>query len=299
MALYPGALDDSSTLPDPGSGSLTTSPDHAGLHTNENTAIKAIELKIGTGASTPTASKVLRSAGTGTSIWGQVALVTDVTGTLPVANGGTGQTNLAGLTLPNPTITNPTITTGGSWSGSPTITTPTIASFTNAQHTHANAAGGGKITALDVSVAAISNPYKFAVYPSSTVAISSNPQKVAFNTKLFDTNTNFDAVTNFRYTVPVSGYYQINVQVGMGSAGANSTESLQCALYKNSSLLKYSQQIVGSGSVAILPRPSISTLVQLVAGDFLEVYAVPGGIYRDIVGGSTFTFFEGYLVSNT
>lgn len=36
-------------------------------------AINALETKIGTGASTPTANKVLRATGTGTSAWGQVA----------------------------------------------------------------------------------------------------------------------------------------------------------------------------------------------------------------------------------
>lgn len=56
----------------------------------KNDAIIAIETKIGTGASTPTANTVMRGTGTGTSAFGQVGLTTDVTGTLPAANGGTG-----------------------------------------------------------------------------------------------------------------------------------------------------------------------------------------------------------------
>lgn len=54
----------------------------------------AIATKVGTGSSTPTNNKVLRGNGTGTSIWAQVDLTTDVTGTLPIANGGTGATTL-------------------------------------------------------------------------------------------------------------------------------------------------------------------------------------------------------------
>lgn len=52
----------------------------------KNTAIIALETKIGTGSSTPTANTVLRGTGTGTSAYGQVDLTADVTGILPRAN---------------------------------------------------------------------------------------------------------------------------------------------------------------------------------------------------------------------
>jgi hypothetical protein len=46
------------------------------------------------------ANNVLRSAGTGTlPVWGKVVLTTDVSGTLPVANGGTGLTSLTANNL--------------------------------------------------------------------------------------------------------------------------------------------------------------------------------------------------------
>tara|TARA_Y100000004_G_C8956716_1_gene431184 strand:- start:448 stop:1635 length:1188 start_codon:yes stop_codon:yes gene_type:complete len=67
---------------------------HSNLHGTTDTAVVAIETKMGTGASTPTSGNVLRGTGTGTSAWAKVALTTDVTGTLPVGNGGTGATTL-------------------------------------------------------------------------------------------------------------------------------------------------------------------------------------------------------------
>ena len=67
---------------------------HSNLHGTTDTAVVAVETKIGTGASTPTASNVLRGTGTGTSAWAKVALATDISGTLPVGNGGTGATTL-------------------------------------------------------------------------------------------------------------------------------------------------------------------------------------------------------------
>lgn len=52
--------------------------------------IAALCAKVGSGSATPAAGKVLRASGSGTSTWGAADLTTDVTGTLPIANGGTG-----------------------------------------------------------------------------------------------------------------------------------------------------------------------------------------------------------------
>jgi hypothetical protein len=86
-SLFPTAQDDATTLPNPSGTNKTNSPDHASLHGNANDAIKAIEAKVGTGASTPTANTLLRGNGTGTSAWGQLtsaqlaASLSDETGT--------------------------------------------------------------------------------------------------------------------------------------------------------------------------------------------------------------------------
>lgn len=95
MVNFPGSLDDTTSLPDPGTGNFTDNPSHATLHDLENAAIRAIEAKVGVSASTPVANRVFRGTGTGSSAWAQLALATDVTGTLPVANGGTGGTTAA------------------------------------------------------------------------------------------------------------------------------------------------------------------------------------------------------------
>ena len=97
---YPGALDTTTNLPI-ASALVSTELDgdgdankvHSNLHGVLSEAAVAIEAKIGTGASTPVADRVLRGSGTGTSAWAQVALATDVSGTLPLANGGTASTS--------------------------------------------------------------------------------------------------------------------------------------------------------------------------------------------------------------
>jgi hypothetical protein len=69
---YPTSLDDSSSLPNPGATDKTNSPSHAGLHSDENAAIIAVETKLGTGSSTPVANRLMFGTGTGTSAWTQL-----------------------------------------------------------------------------------------------------------------------------------------------------------------------------------------------------------------------------------
>lgn len=125
MALFPGALPAAGTA----SASATlAAAGHTSLHNTDRDEIRALAGKVGTGASVSTAGLVLRGNGAGSSAWGQVVLTTDVTGVLPVANGGIGQNSLTGLPLV-----------------SPILTTPVIADFSGAAHNHQNAAGGGTL----------------------------------------------------------------------------------------------------------------------------------------------------------
>lgn len=84
---YPTSLDDTSSLPNPGATDKTNSPSHAGLHSDENAAIIALETKIGISSSTPVTNRLLFGTGTGTSAWTQLtsaqlaASVSDETGT--------------------------------------------------------------------------------------------------------------------------------------------------------------------------------------------------------------------------
>lgn len=84
---FPSSAD---TFTNPTATSKRNSPSLAGQQSDQNDAIEALESKIGTGASTPTANKVLRGTGTGITVYAQVDVTTDITGVLPVANGGTG-----------------------------------------------------------------------------------------------------------------------------------------------------------------------------------------------------------------
>lgn len=289
MALFPGAL--------PAAGSASASDTlaavgHTALHNTIADEARAIATKLGTGSSTANSGTVLRGTGAGASAWGQVALTTDITGVLPVANGGTGQSTQTGTGLPV-AQTSPTI-------NSPTITTPTIASFTNATHNHQNAAGGGTLSAsavpaLDFSLQTISNPYKFSVYRNAAwTSANASFGKVQFDTKRFDTNSNFDNVTNFRYVAPVAGFYQFNAR-----AGSSQTQDTlnEIAFYKNG--VELTDGFVGNtgGAGTQTWMVSISDLIQLAAGDYIEVFFLASGGAG--ATGSVQSGFSGFLVSTT
>ena len=71
---YPGSKQ---TFTDPQSTDPLNSPSHSGLHTDMNDTVEAIQDKVGTGASTPTASTVLKGNGAGTSAWVAVGISDD------------------------------------------------------------------------------------------------------------------------------------------------------------------------------------------------------------------------------
>jgi hypothetical protein len=134
--------------------------------TGQTTQQAAINALVGT----QTANRVLRSDGTNMSL-SQVALATDVSGTLPVANGGTGQTSytngqiLIGNTTGN-TLTKTTLTAGSGISitnGAGSITIASTASTPCATPTTAGkvygktvVAGSGGQTSLGISAGATS-----------------------------------------------------------------------------------------------------------------------------------------------
>lgn len=141
MAAFPGAI---ATFAGFVASHTLSVDNHAAQHNLEQAEIVATQTKVGYGSSTPTSGLVLRGNGVGTSAWAQVALTTDVSGVLPIANGGNGTTSTTGTGSAVFSVA-PALTGGGSWSGSPTISTPTIADFTNSNHSHQNVSGGGQL----------------------------------------------------------------------------------------------------------------------------------------------------------
>ena len=91
--------------------------------------------------------------------------------------------------------------------------------------------------------------------------------KLAFNTEIFDTNSNYDATTNYRFTPTVAGYYQVTLR----GAITTGTSSFYPVIYKNGVGAAY-----GASSISVtgVDNASLVTFLGYLNGstDYIEAY---------------------------
>lgn len=147
-----------------------------------------------------------------------------------------------------------------------------------------------KIVGIDKSnLTTDSNPYKFSAYRNAAHNSANTPTKIPFDSELFDTNGNFASGT---YTVPVSGFYQLNGYAGNTAASSSPTYAY---IYKNGVFQKRGS---GAESSAIGTYSHVSGLIQATAGDTFELYFI-GGNGSTMGTGAAFCYFDGFLSSRT
>ena len=111
-----------------------------------------------------------------------------------------------------------TITIGASGD---TISIPSGATITNS----GTATGFGGTTAPYVSV-----------YRNTDQNVSDATwTKIQFNVEVVDSAGAFDSSTNYRYTPQTSGYYYVQLNLGIGNTADNSIDSIYARIYKNGS----------------------------------------------------------------
>jgi hypothetical protein len=127
---------------------------------------------------------------------------------------------------------------------------------------------------------------------NNTAIANLTATKIPCNIEEFDTNSNYDNTTNYRFTPTVAGYYQVNGRFAI--TGASST-LLIIDVFKNGSAIKRgvdlrSTQTSGAGV-------SVNCLVYLNgSSDYIEIYAVVDGTSVFIEGASTATYFQAAMV---
>ena len=177
----------------------------------------------------------------------------NVTGTVVVANGGTGLTS---------TPTNGQIDIGnGSGFTRTTLTAGSNITITN---------GAGSIT-IASSGGSSSGP-TFSAYASSsqTISLATNT-KVTLDTENFDTDNNF---ASSRFTPTVAGYYQINAKI-RGTSTSSGMSLLLVAIYKNGS--SYTSTQFNTNAPVYNQECGMSTIVYCNGTtDYIELY---GAIY--------------------
>jgi hypothetical protein len=135
------------------------------------------------------------------------------------------------VTLAAPAVAGSTTLTLPSTSGTVVIgTTPsgTIVGTTDTQTLTNKTLGNTVVQASNAAPA-------FSAYQSLAQTLTSATwTKIQYQTKEFDTNTNYDNVTNYRFTPTVAGYYQVN-----GGFAVNvSATTITASFYKNGSRFK-------------------------------------------------------------
>lgn len=120
--------------------------------------------------------------------------------------------------------------------------------------------------------------------------------KVTFDTELWDTDSDYDNATNYRYTPSVAGKYQVSVTA---KPTGSSVSNIWLAIYKNGS--HYTGQNLTLSSDSMIPNVSI--LVDMNGStDYLEAYtyisATSGNKIQSSYASSTVgSNFSAHLVS--
>jgi len=134
------------------------------------------------------------------------------------------------------------------------------------------------------------NPHKARAYRTSSNQIISDAvaTKVQLNGESYDTNSNFDTTTDYRYTAPITGYYQVSALAKIySSSGALGNAYIQ--IRKSGSEVAIAQMSSSPNSQASL---SISDIIYLTAGEYLELWAfgdiTSGTVAIDSNGNSTY-----------
>ena len=211
--------------------------------------------------------------------------VSSVLNALPVT-GGTISGNL--VVTGTASITGVTTLTGGL--NTPLAVTSGGTGVATSTGSGANVLGTSPtITGATITVASTAAP-AFSAYPSGTQTITSGVYtKVAANTEEFDTNSNYDNVTNYRFTPTVAGYYQVN-----GAVSPNGTASSSCVIgiYKNGSVAKY-----GPYAQATNPNGVVSCIISMNGStDYLEMYVYITATIASLGNGASSTYFQAAMI---
>ena len=122
----------------------------------------------------------------------------------------------------------------------------------------------------------------FEAHSDSNQSLTDNTYaKVALQTEVLDTNSNFDSSSNYRFTPTVAGKYYIEGQA-RGSGSTNDTlRNVYAAIYKNGSIYKESRINFQPNEIELCVIQVSAIIDMNGSSDYVELYAAV-----DITSGS-------------
>ena len=97
--------------------------------------------------------------------------------------------------------------------------------------------------------------------------------KAQWNAKYWDTNSDFDITTNYRFTASVAGLYQMGT--GITIDNISDQAYIRVSIYKNGSETNPNAQglnMITESSGTTPHQANVSTLIDVDVGDYFEVY---------------------------
>ena len=137
-------------------------------------------------------------------------------------------------------------------------------------------AGGlpdASITQADLATNVAGNGPAFSAYTTTSVSATNNVTvKMPFNAEQYDTNSNYDATTNYRFTPTVAGYYQINASIYFGGAGTGSNAWAQCIIRQNATPAQYYGSQIFQNSSSLFNVTANPLIYCNGTTDYIECY---------------------------
>ena len=171
------------------------------------------------------------------------------------------------------------ITIAGDTSGSVTLDAPAVAGTT-------------VLTLPATSGSLMVNGPAFSAYANTILSIANVTfTKIRCNVEEFDTNSNYDNSTNYRFTPTVAGYYQINGAVSYEGSGTMSRYLI--TILKNNVEYKRGTDSTSNGLAA-----TVSSLIYFNGStDYVELFGWATGTSLQFTQNGTFnTYFNGAMV---
>jgi len=177
------------------------------------------------------------------------------------------------------------IVISGDSSGTVSLTVPSVAGTNTAT-----------LPAATGTVMVSGNMPAFNAYMSANQTVTTGVStKVILNIETFDTNSNFDSTTNYRFTPTVAGYYQFN-----GSIYGQATTSMTATyiqINKNGTLYQYGA--VQNFTAGTSPQGiTINSLVYLNGStDYVELFGtiIGTGTCNFTHASGAVAYFSGFL----
>ena len=148
---------------------------------------------------------------------------------------------------------------------------------------------------IDVTGNVITDAPAFSAYQSSGQSISNaTATKIIFDTEEFDTNSNYDNATNYRFTPTVAGYYQFTTAARL-PVGTGSGESW-LTFYKNGSSAKRVMNYQALTNTGVFMQQGSALIYMNGSTDYVEVYIQHSvGSSQTLWAASMGCYFQGFL----